>query len=187
MENNYTLFHSLVPEKGRILDIGCGYGFMSYMLHFLSAERTVTGVDYDEDKITTANHCYLKNDKVNFEYADVVSYTFEQHDAFIISDVLHYLQPQEQEQLLQRCLQQLAPGGVIIVRDGDADMSKRHEGTRLTEFFSTRLLGFNKTKQQLSFFSGQHLKQLIEKMGASLEQIDNTKFTSNVIFVIKQK
>ncbi|WP_217604084.1 trifunctional MMPL family transporter/lysophospholipid acyltransferase/class I SAM-dependent methyltransferase [Chitinophaga sp. GbtcB8] len=187
MENNYTLFHSLVPEKGRILDIGCGYGFMSYMLHFLSAERTVTGVDYDEDKITTANHCYLKNDKVNFECADVVSYTFGQHDAFIISDVLHYLQPQEQEQLLHRCLQQLAPGGVIIVRDGDADMSKRHEGTRLTEFFSTRLLGFNKTKQQLSFFSGQHLKQLIEKMGASLEQIDNTKYTSNVIFVIKQK
>ncbi|HEU4555889.1 MAG TPA: 1-acyl-sn-glycerol-3-phosphate acyltransferase [Chitinophaga sp.] len=186
MENNYALFHHLVPEKGCVLDIGCGYGFMSYMLHFLSPARAITGVDYDEDKITTANHCYLKNDKVNFVHADVTNYTFDRHDAFIISDVLHYLQPQEQEQLLRRCLQQLEPGGVIIVRDGDADMGKRHEGTRLTEFFSTRLLGFNKTKQQLSFFSGQRLKQLIEQMGASLEQIDNTKYTSNVIFVIKQ-
>ncbi len=187
MENNYALFHQLVPEKGRIMDIGCGYGFMPYMLQFLAPERSITGLDYDEDKIATARHAYLRNDKLEFVHADVTQYTFDRHNAFIISDVLHYLQPQEQEQLLKQCLQQLEPGGVIIVRDGDADLGKRHEGTRLTEFFSTRLLGFNKTKQQLSFFSGAHLRQLVAQMGASIEQIDNTKYTSNVIFVIRQQ
>lgn len=186
MENNYALFHGLVPQRGRILDIGCGYGFMTYMLHFLSPERTITGVDYDEDKIATARHSYQKNDQLEFVHADVVSYAFGEHDAFIISDVLHYLQPEEQEQLLMRCWEQLEPGGVIIVRDGDADLGKRHEGTRLTEFFSTRLLGFNKTKQELSFFSAGRLRQIADKMGASIEQIDNTKYTSNVIFVIKR-
>lgn len=186
MEDNYALFHQLVPEKGRILDIGCGYGFMAYMLHFLSAGRQITGVDYDEDKIVTANHCYLKSPQLEFIYADIVQYAFDRHDAFIISDVLHYLRPEEQESLLHRCIQQLEPGGVIIVRDGDADLGKRHEGTRLTEFFSTRLLGFNKTKQRLSFFSSSRLRELVQKMGASMEQIDNTKFTSNVIFVIRK-
>ena len=186
MENNYTLFDQLVPKQGRILDIGCGYGFMPYMLHFLSPERTITGMDYDADKIATAAHCYLKNEKLEFVYADVVNYNFGKHDAFIISDVLHYLQPEEQEQVLLRCWEQLEPGGVIIVRDGDADLGKRHEGTRLTEFFSTRVLGFNKTRNDLSFFSAERLKQIVAKMGACLEQIDNTKYTSNVIFVIKR-
>ena len=34
LEKNYRLFHNLLPEQGSILDAGCGYGFMSYMLHF---------------------------------------------------------------------------------------------------------------------------------------------------------
>jgi 1-acyl-sn-glycerol-3-phosphate acyltransferase len=186
MENNYTLFHQLAPQKGRILDIGCGYGFMPYMLHFLSPERVITGLDYDEDKIATAAHCYQKNDKLEFVHADAMNYAFGKHDAFIISDVLHYLQPEEQEQLLRRCWEQLEPGGVIIVRDGDADLGKRHEGTRLTEFFSTRVLGFNKTRNNLSFFSAARLREIVSGLGACLEQIDNTKYTSNVIFVIKQ-
>lgn len=186
MEGNYALFDQLLPQQGRILDIGCGYGFMPYMLQALSPERTITGLDYDEDKIATAAHCYQKNEKLNFVCADAMNYSFGKHHAFIISDVLHYLQPEEQEQLLQRCWEQLEPGGVIIVRDGDADLGKRHEGTRLTEFFSTRVLGFNKTRNNLSFFSGERLRQIVARMGACHEQIDNTKFTSNVIFVIKQ-
>ena len=61
LEKNYKQFDELLPKKGKILDLGCGYGFMSYMLHFTGPERQVTGVDYDEEKIATANHCFSKN------------------------------------------------------------------------------------------------------------------------------
>ncbi|WP_346318662.1 1-acyl-sn-glycerol-3-phosphate acyltransferase [Chitinophaga sp. YIM B06452] len=185
LENNYALFHELLPAKGNIMDIGCGYGFMSYMLHFLSPERTMLGVDYDEDKIATAQHCYIRNEHVRFEAADITQYQLPHQDAFVILDVLHYLQPEAQEKLIRQCLQKLNPGGVIIVRDGDADLTERHKGTRLTELFSTRLLGFNKTGNKLSFFSSSTLRSIVEKSGGTVEQIDNTKFTSNVIFIIK--
>ena len=29
LEKDYKTFHDLLPRQGRILDIGCGYGFMS--------------------------------------------------------------------------------------------------------------------------------------------------------------
>jgi 2-polyprenyl-3-methyl-5-hydroxy-6-metoxy-1,4-benzoquinol methylase len=157
------------------------------MLHWLSNEREIKGIDYDEDKIITAQHCYLRNEQVSFEYADVTSYEFEKYDAYVISDVLHYLQADEQEKVLSACIRQLGPDGVIIVRDGDSDLVKRHEGTRLTEFFSTKLIGFNKTKDKpLSFFSSSRIREIVTAHGAVMEQIDNTRFTSNVIFIIKK-
>lgn len=186
LENNYALFHELLPKEGRIMDIGCGYGFMSYMLHFRAPSRRILGVDYDEDKIATAQHCYIRNEMVQFEAADITKYQLENQDAFVILDVLHYLQPDAQEQLLQQCISKLNPGGIIIVRDGDADLEKRHKGTKMTELFSTRLLGFNKTGDKpLSFFSSSTIRGIVQRNGATIEQIDNTKYTSNVIFIIK--
>ena len=187
MEGNYRLFHELLPKEGRILDIGCGYGFMDYVLAWTSPGRAITGIDYDEDKIATAAHCYKRPGHLQFIHGDISAMPFEKYDAFILSDVLHYLPAGEQETLLQQCIERLAPGGVIVVRDGDSDMTERHEGTRFTEFMSTKVIGFNKTKhRRLSFFSATHIRNLVNKYGAVAEQIDNTRYTSNVIFVIKK-
>lgn len=187
MEKNYELFHELLPPSGRILDIGCGYGFMDYMLTWTAPGREITGIDYDEEKIATAAWCYQKPGQLQFIHGDISQTPFEKYDAFILSDVLHYLQPAAQEALLQQCISRLTPDGVIVVRDGDSDMAKRHEGTKFTEFMSTKVFGFNKTgNQQLSFFSASHVRNLVSKYGAVAEQIDNTRYTSNVIFVIKK-
>jgi uncharacterized protein len=187
MEKNYEPFHKLLPMQGSILDIGCGYGFMDYMLHYLSKDRTITGVDFDEEKIATANHNFSKTGQLNFVCADVVHYPPGRHDAYIISDVLHYLQPDEQETILKQCIDNMPEHGVIIIRDGDTDLAQRHKGTALSEFFSTKAIGFNKTSNKpLSFFSSSRIRDIAVKHGASVEQIDNTKYTSNIIFVLKK-
>ncbi len=38
------------PSKGLITDIGCGYGFMAYMLHLMANKRRFKGIDYDKNK-----------------------------------------------------------------------------------------------------------------------------------------
>jgi len=185
LEDNYQMFHDLIPKKCTITDIGCGYGYLTYMLHFLSEKRTITGIDYDKDKIDVANNCMSKNENINFVSADVSGYEFQKSDVFILNDVLHYLPRADQHQLLENCKGNLNDGGMIIVRDGDKDLEKRHLGTRLSEFFSTNL-GFNKARNKLDFVSGRDLLGWIERNHMKAEIIDNTKLTSNLVFVIRQ-
>ncbi len=185
LENNYEVFNELVPRHAKILDLGCGYGFLSHTLSFTSAERQITGVDYDEEKILTASHCYAKSDAVNFVCQDITAFVFERYDTIILSDVLHYLSPQQQVAMLHKCFEALSPGGQVIIRDANADLKGRHGGSMLTEFFSTKLLRFNKTVQQLSYLHAETIIREAEKYKLSVQMLDTTRFTSNVIFVIR--
>jgi 1-acyl-sn-glycerol-3-phosphate acyltransferase len=188
LENNYELFDGLAPRQGNILDIGCGYGFMDYMLHFVSPARVITGIDYDEEKIETANHCYLRTDSIQFRAADAMEFQFQNYDAIILADMLHYLQPEQQKALIEKCFRHTTDSGIIIIRDGNKDLEERHKGTKLTELFSTKIIGFNKTSgQALSFLSGNFVRELADVNGFDCREIDNTKFTSNVVFVLTKK
>ncbi|MDR0694078.1 MAG: 1-acyl-sn-glycerol-3-phosphate acyltransferase, partial [Prevotellaceae bacterium] len=119
MEKNYTLFEQLVPAKATVTDIGCGYGFLSCMLAFRSDEREITGIDYDADKIATAQNNFSRTGRLQFVAADISEYALPPSDVFILNDVLHYLPEEKQYGVLRQCVQQLNPGGKIIIRDGD--------------------------------------------------------------------
>jgi 1-acyl-sn-glycerol-3-phosphate acyltransferase len=186
LEKNYAPFNDLIPSKGTVLDLGCGYGFLCYMLQFTSDERYITGVDYDEEKIDTANNGYLKSERLKFYCADVTSFPLDKYDTIVVSDVLHYLGVADQDMLLKRCFDALNEGGRLIVREGNADLDKRHKGTVLTEFFSVKLFRFNKAVNSLNFVSGERIRKLAVSKGLTVRVIDDAKFTSNVIFVIQK-
>jgi trans-aconitate methyltransferase len=187
LEKYYQPMHELVPRQGRIYDVGCGYGFLSYMLAFLSAERQVTGIDYDAQKTGLAAHCNDDTPNVSFYASDALTYPYEPADAFLINDVLHYMPKAAQAALIDRCLGKLNPGGVLIIRDADASLQKRHQGTRISELFSVKLLGFNKSaSRQLHFISSQEMLDILLPYGVTVEIINRTRFNSNVIYYIKK-
>jgi uncharacterized protein len=186
LEKNYELFNSLIPRNCSVMDIGCGFGFLSYMLTFVSPQRKVTGIDYDERKIMVAANCPSKSDNQTFICADVLDVDFGQYDVFVLSDVLHYFNEEKQEKLIRKCIEHLKPGGMMIIRDADSSKKSRHLGTRYTEFFSTRS-GFNKMGEgRLFFTSAQKIQSIVSDNGLTLEIIDNTRLTSNVVFVIRK-
>lgn len=188
LEDNYKLFESYLPPNGRITDIGCGYGFLPLMLSFTGKQREITGIDYDEEKIGIATNSISKTENVKFICADVTECNYEYSDAFIISDVLHYLKEEQQVELISKCVNKLNNNGVMIIRDADADKKQRHRGTRYTEFFSTNS-GFNKTKEDgLHFASASLIKATLDTFPfVEYEVIDNTKLTSNIIFIVRHK
>jgi 1-acyl-sn-glycerol-3-phosphate acyltransferase len=187
LENYYTVFDDLVPKKAKVLDLGCGYGFLCYMLSFRSADRQITGIDYDHDKIAVADHGYLKSDQLQFYCADIANVEIPSADVMIIADVLHYLSEPSQFSLLQRCFNSLSEGGRIIVRDGDQDLKKEHRRTRTTELFSVRIFKFNKAETPLQFVSGQALIKFASSHGFDTEVIPDSRVTSNRIFVMSRR
>jgi uncharacterized protein len=185
LEKDYQVFHELIPLQGRILDIGCGYGFMSYMLQMLAPGRDIIGYDYDEEKIEVASHCLSKNGNIHFIHTDIQGLRPGPADAIILSDVLHYLTPREQDRLMNDCMEILRPGGVLLIRDGDRDLAAKHKKTRLSEYLSTRFFSFNKTREKkLHFLSGKNIRELARNHHLDCQSVDPSAWTSNLLFVI---
>lgn len=188
LEKNYELFNQLMPQQGKLLDVGCGYGFMSYMLHFTSPGRDITGFDYDGEKTTVANHCFSKTANIRFAHADVLKYSFEKYDGIIMADMLHYLREEEQRMVISKAMNALNENGILVIREGDKDLEERHKGTKLTEFFSTRMFAFNKTTASgLAFLSGKMIFDIASQHQVHCEVLDDTRFTSNLVYILRKK
>jgi hypothetical protein len=100
--------------------------------------------------------------------------------------MLHYLPVEKQSILIKKCIDKLNSNGSIIIRDGDSLLKRQHIGTRISEFFSTRI-GFNKADSDLMFFSSNFVKEFAGKYGMNYEVIDNSKLTSNRIYILTRK
>lgn len=185
LERNFRLFEENVPKHGKIIDMGCGYGYLSYMLYFTGKEREIVGLDYDEEKIEVAQNSYAKNGQIQFETADLAHYNPSPADCYIIKDVLHYLKQEDRNRLLEKCFQNLNEGGRVLIRDGFTE-NKRHESTRLTEHFSTKLIRFNKTQNELDFLSKSEIEDIAARFGMECETLDEGHRTSNQTLMIKR-
>lgn len=186
MEKSYQFFDSLILSNASITNIGCGYGTLDYMLTMLSPNRQILGIDYDEDKIDVANASFLKKDNINFIYANALEYDLPQSDVVILCDILHYMSLNDQQLLIEKCANSLNQDGFLIVRDANTDKKKGQKLTSLSELFSTRILRFNKIKQDLCFISAEQMYTLANECGMSVESFDNDSYTSNTIFLMRK-
>lgn len=187
LENDYLKYWQHIPGNAVVSDLGCGYGYLSFMLSHTKRESEVYSYDYDEEKITLAEHCYAVAPNHKYRVSDIVNAEFEESDVFIINDVLHYMTAEEREKVLGKCLAKLKDGGQIIVRDADKSQEKTHKVTKLTEWFSTSsIINFNKVERNIEFFDAEEMKIFAEKNGLNIEISDNDEKTSNKIFVMRR-
>lgn len=157
LENNFEICCRLLPREGDILHLGCGYGYVSFMLMLTSAGRRITGVDHDAGKINVARNGYLKNDGISFVEADVSEYPVTPHYGFLLDNIPHNMSYEKQSSLLQTCIRNLKPGGVILVREG-----KRF------------------------FASSQKLREIAERNGLTFEIVEQKRITSRHFFFIRK-
>ncbi|WP_340115052.1 1-acyl-sn-glycerol-3-phosphate acyltransferase [Maribellus mangrovi] len=187
MEDNYTYYHNLIPMEATISDLGCGYGFLIHTLAQCSEQRKFVGVDFDCDKIAVAKNNALTNNKTRFYCCDLTDYEPEESDVFILNDVLHYLSAKDRSDLLRKVYSKMNNNGSIVIRDGDKDLKHKHKITELSEVISTSIK-FNKANfRDLDFLSRQEIISLTKELGAHLEIADNTRYTSNITYIIRKE
>ncbi len=184
LEKSYEFFESIVPRQGHIVDVGCGYGFLSYVLAIRSSGRTIMGIDYDEEKISVAENTYIRNDRINFVHADIIGFDFPQADCFILSDVLHYIPFGQACAVMSEVAGQLSDGGRIIVRDAD---TKEHHFNKVSEFFSTKVFRFNKTNNRLTFFSAGELIGYMKTLGFKSQTIGESQKMINTFIIFERQ
>jgi len=187
LEKNYSRLNSIIPGDATIVDIGCGYGFLCHMLCMVSDKRRILGLDYDSDKIAIAGQIDTSLKNVRFEVADILHYELPKADVFLLLDVLHYLPAGFHQPVIEKCINNLNSGGMIIIRDADTDLKKRMWRTRLNEFYSTRFFRFNKTRSDaLSFTSGTIIADIAAKHNFVVERDDKSTKKADITFVLKQ-
>ncbi len=184
LEKEYAFFNHIIPREASIVDLGCGYGFLSVMLGLISSERRITGIDYDEKKITVARNVAFHMEHIEFSTGDITSVKIPDADIYILNDVLHYMPGDLQLKLLGQCMDLIHDGGMVILRDADTRLARRTRYTKFTEIQSTRIFRFNKTRYKLTYLPGSIIENFIVDKGFRYERKDHSRRTSNITYLI---
>jgi len=135
------LKRGLLDGRARLLDLGCGQGLLAV---WLLAARTChasarpqawpaswpapptftsyTGIELNPNEVRRARAAFEGHAGVPLcvVQGDICEVPFPAVDAVVILDVLHYLNYPAQEAVLRRVRAALSPGGLLLLRIGDA-------------------------------------------------------------------
>jgi uncharacterized protein (DUF2062 family)/SAM-dependent methyltransferase len=114
-----------LPDRGRILDLGCGRGLMLALLAAHYRQRAegagsvpLHGMEYRPRMVRQARGALA--DRATIDQADLTTCDVPACRTVLLLDVLHCLPEAEQEALLCRARDAVEAGGLLIVREADA-------------------------------------------------------------------
>lgn len=151
----HILSRGLVPPGATILDLGCGQGLLAALLASASARHALgdwpagwapaplgwrlRGIDLTARDIERARHAGGAN--AEFVAGDVRAADFGPADVVVILDVLHYIDPPAQLDVLRRVRAALAGGGTLLMRVADASAGFRFRVTQAMDLAVSRMRG----------------------------------------------
>lgn len=129
---SFVQLEKLIPKKGKVLDLGCGYGILANYLALSSPKRQIIGIDMDLKKIKHAN-LGLRN--TSFSVGDATKMKLENLDCIILHDVLHHLESYgAQKKLIKDCENMLNKKGMLLIVDVDKKPLWKLALGRMTDF-----------------------------------------------------
>jgi len=122
-----------------LLDLGCGMGILAFYLRERGFRPAVTGLDLDRAKIRRASRIAARHyPDMGFHCRDCADLPLFSGDVVML-DVLHYLPPDRQGQVLRAMAERVAPGGWCIVRVSPHGAGWRFRCTLWVEALAQRL------------------------------------------------
>ncbi len=191
----------LLPDRGTLLDLGCGRGLL---LALLVAARyqfsrghwppgwppppmnlALQGIELNPDHAGMARRALINQAQVTPQ--DIRDAAFPPCSAIVLLDVLIYLEERDQVRLLERAAAALEPGGLLLVRDADAGAGVAFRVTRWSVRLQEILQG--RLRNRLHYRSALQWAGLLESHGFSvgMEPMSAGTPFANVLFVARKK
>jgi SAM-dependent methyltransferase len=190
----------LLPDRGTLLDLGCGRGLL---LALLVAARdqfsrgqwppgwppppmnlTLQGIELNPDHAGVAQRALINQAQVTPQ--DIRDAAFPPCSAIVLLDVLIYLEARDQVRVLERAAAALEPGGLLLVRDADAGAGFTFRVTRWSVRLQEILRGH--LRNRLHYRSALQWAGLLESLGFSVgvESMSAGTPFANVLFVARK-
>jgi SAM-dependent methyltransferase len=142
-------------RSGRILDLGCGQGITLAAIRaaqeayrsgsFPSSWRPppenveLRGIDVRRRQVRVAREAL--SEEARIDAADLRSAELPSSRAVLIFDALHYLGREEQDALLHKVRDAVGSGGILLLREADADGGRGFDAVRWSERVRSTLRG----------------------------------------------
>jgi len=111
-----------LPERGRVLDLGCGFGLFSLYYASIRPGLRLAGFDRNARRIAMARAAAgrLGLANVRYEAGDVMDFRGgETFDAAYMLDIVHHIPEGAVRPLLEQVAKILPPGGRLLIKDVD--------------------------------------------------------------------
>lgn len=130
--------HALRASRAPLLDLGCGLGLLAHALRQAGLDLPYRGVDNDARKIALARTAAERRElrDVSFDLLDLHAGAPAHQGNVALLDVLQFVSPQAQDQLLDAAIAMLTPGACLVLRTGLEDGSWRARVTRSVDSLS---------------------------------------------------
>ena len=142
-----------IPDGARVVDLGCGQGLLATVL--LAARRQYEAGawpgSWPAPPSGTRWHCIELQERrarwarialagvATVHTGDLRHVTLPDADVVFLLDVLHYLEPQAQQRVLEHVAHALRSGGVLFMRVADMTGGLRHDFTCVVDAFVVKV------------------------------------------------
>lgn len=155
----YAAVLEALRESDRpVVDLGCGVGLLPFFLREQGYTPPILGIDFDERKIGIAHGLAARYADVRFRVGDARDPLPAGHNVVIL-DILQYFSPPEQQEVLANAARSVAPGGMVVIRQGIRDGSWRHRLTQIVDAFGRASRWMKAEHTSISFPSTEEISR----------------------------
>lgn len=151
-----------LPQKGRVLEIGCGSGINLAVIHLLRPELELHGCDIDPKKVALAQKLSIPAKITGMQTLK----RSNSWDAILIVDVLYLMPHQKVQELLKQSLAKLSAHGTLVIKEMSEKPVWKNSWNKFQEHISLRVTKMTASEEsEQDFVSTEDIRKSLVQMG----------------------